>query len=104
MIGKCSNKTWIEITEEDIVFHDAEELWGGKTTNDTQAFLNKKKAGKIVIGPAGENKVPHAGVFSQERTAGRGGLGAVMGSKNLKAITAYGKLKAQAIEKKPREV
>ncbi len=97
LIGKCSNKTWIEITEEDIVFHDAEELWG-KTTNDTQAFLNKK-AGKIVIGPAGENKVPHAGVFSQERTAGRGGLGAVMGSKNLKAITAYGKLKAQTIEK-----
>lgn len=95
--GKCQDKTWIEITEEDVMFHDATELWGQSTT-EVQENLNKK-AGKIVIGPAGENMVIHAGVFSQDRTAGRGGVGAVMGSKNIKAITAYGKLKASPVEK-----
>ncbi|GKX31412.1 aldehyde ferredoxin oxidoreductase [Vallitalea longa] len=95
--GKCKEKTWIEITEEDVIYHDATELWGQSTT-EVQENLNKK-AGKIVIGPAGENMVIHAGVFSQDRTAGRGGVGAVMGSKNIKAITAYGKLKALPVEK-----
>lgn len=97
IIGRCVEKTWIEITEEGVVFHDACGLWG-MSTNETQSNLGKR-AGKIVIGPAGENLVPHAGVFSQERTAGRGGVGAVMGSKNLKAITAYGRLRPPVVEK-----
>ena len=49
--------------------------------------------GKAVIGPAGENKVRFAAIVSQERVAGRTGCGAVMGSKNLKAIVANGKKK-----------
>ena len=44
----------------------------------------------LAIGPAGENKVLYAGVFSGERTAGRGGVGAVFGDKNLKLVTARG--------------
>lgn len=95
--GKCEDKTWIEIVDEQIQFHDATELWG-KNTNETQLAL-AKKPGKIVIGIAGENLVKHAGVFSEERTAGRGGVGAIMGSKNLKAITATGTNKAKALEK-----
>lgn len=95
--GKCQDKTWIEIEDDKINFHDASELWG-KNTNEAQEALDKK-TGKIVIGVAGENLVKHAGVFSQERTAGRGGVGAVMGSKNLKAITAKGTYKAQAMKK-----
>ena len=43
-----------------------------------------------VIGPAGENLVSFAGVLSGERVAGRCGAGAVLGSKNIKAVTAYG--------------
>ena len=46
--------------------------------------------GRLVIGPAGENKVLYACVFSNERTAGRGGVGAVFGDKRLKAVTAKG--------------
>src|SRR5690606_11519031 len=46
---------------------------------------------KLVIGPAGENLVKYACIVSEERAAGRGGLGEVMGSKNLKAITCEGK-------------
>ncbi len=86
--GKSETPVWIEITEEDVKFHDAAELWG-KTTSETQELLGQNR-GKIVIGPAGENLVRYAGIFSEERAAGRGGTGAVMGSKNLKAIVAYG--------------
>lgn len=89
--GKATNKTWIEISEDNVEFHDAKSLWG-KTTGETQELL-PTKAGMIVIGPAGENLVKYAGVFSQERTAGRAGLGAVLGYKNLKAIVAKGKQK-----------
>ncbi|MGF7059628.1 aldehyde ferredoxin oxidoreductase family protein [Brassicibacter mesophilus] len=87
--GKSEAPIWIEITEENIVFHDASDLWG-KTTSQTQELLGQNR-GKIVIGPAGENLVKYAGIFSEERAAGRGGTGAVMGSKNLKAIVAYGR-------------
>lgn len=86
--GKSETPVWIEITEEEVKFHDAADLWG-KTTSATQELLGKNR-GKIVIGPAGENQVRYAGIFSEERAAGRGGTGAVMGSKNLKAIVAYG--------------
>jgi Aldehyde:ferredoxin oxidoreductase len=87
--GKCEKPTWIEIDEDRIQFHDAGNLWG-KTTGETQEILGGK-TGKIVIGPAGENLIRYASIFSGERAAGRAGVGAVMGFKNLKAITATGK-------------
>lgn len=86
--GKSNDKIWIDINENDISFQDATSLWG-KTTGETQKMLGGR-TGKIVIGPAGENLVRYASVFSGERTAGRAGVGAVMGSKNLKAVTAGG--------------
>ena len=87
--GKSEKPVWIEITEEDVLFHDAQDLWG-KTTSETQNALGADR-GKIVIGPAGEHLVRYACVLSGERTAGRAGIGAVMGWKNLKAVTATGK-------------
>jgi len=89
--GKSEAKVWIEITEDAVHFHDASGLWG-QTTSQTQESLGGR-SGKIVIGPAGENLVKFAGVFNGDRTAGRTGMGAVMGSKNLKAITATGSKK-----------
>lgn len=86
--GKSENKVWIEIVNENIIIHDAESLWG-KRTGETQSVLGGK-SGKIVIGPAGENLVLFAAIVSEERVAGRAGVGAVMGSKNLKAVTASG--------------
>jgi len=57
---------------------------------DAQAALDDKKAKSVVIGPAGENLVRYANMASGHRFLGRGGLGAVMGSKNLKAVRATG--------------
>ena len=94
--GKSESPIWIEIGEEEILFHDAKDLWG-MTTSQVQEALDPK-AGKIVIGPAGENLVKYAAVFSEERAAGRGGTGAVMGDKNIKAITAKGKLRPSIAE------
>ena len=96
--GRCETPTWIEITNEKILFHSAENLWGMKVS-ETQHVLEsalEKEHGKpircgiVTIGPAGENLVRYASVMSGERAAGRGGIGAVFGSKNLKAVVVYG--------------
>jgi aldehyde:ferredoxin oxidoreductase len=89
--GKADKPTWIHIEEDKVELKDAAELWG-LNTEETQEKL-PKGTGKMVIGPAGENLVLYACIISQERAAGRGGAGAVMGSKNLKAITAKGRNK-----------
>jgi aldehyde:ferredoxin oxidoreductase len=68
-----------------VEFVDAADLWG-KGTYETQQILGKKKV-HAVIGPAGENQVLFAGIVSNERIAGRTGVGAVMGSKRLKAVS-----------------
>ncbi len=87
--GKAKNPIYIDIIDGEITICDASHLWG-KLTGETQELMGSKKAGKFVIGPAGENLVKYAGVFSEERTAGRAGVGAVFGSKNLKGICADG--------------
>ncbi len=86
--GKSETPVTVEINADEISFSDASGLWG-LTTSETQEKL-PKRTGKLVIGPAGENKVLYACVFSNERTAGRGGVGAVFGDKNIKAVTAFG--------------
>lgn len=62
----------------------------GEVQEALDKHFGKVKTGKIVIGPAGENLVRYASVTSNERFAGRGGVGCVMGSKNLKAVTVRG--------------
>ncbi|MBQ6067595.1 MAG: aldehyde ferredoxin oxidoreductase family protein [Clostridia bacterium] len=86
--GRSETPVTVNILHDDVIFTDASGLWG-KTTTETQEML-PKRTGKLVIGPAGEHKVLYACVFSGERTAGRGGVGAVFGDKNLKAVTAFG--------------
>ena len=91
--GRCQSRKWLEITEDSFAFHDADDLWGTRTGECQKLLAGKvssKKFGKLCIGPAGENRVLYAGIISDERAAGRAGLGAVMGWKNLKAITAAG--------------
>lgn len=86
--GRSAAPVTVNITCSGVTFDDASDLWG-MSTSETQEQL-PKRAGKLVIGPAGENKVLFACVFSNERTAGRGGVGAVFGDKLLKAVTASG--------------
>lgn len=86
--GKSRDKVYLDIDEEGIEIKDAASLWG-KKTGETQALLGARR-GTLVIGPAGENLVRYAALVSQERVAGRGGVGAVFGSKNLKGLVASG--------------
>ena len=96
--GKCGSPTWIEIDNGSFLFHDAAVVWGLKASESqaaVQKLLNDShgkavRCGIATIGPAGENLVRYASVISGERAAGRAGMGAVFGSKNLKAIAAMG--------------
>jgi aldehyde:ferredoxin oxidoreductase len=88
--GKSASPVYLVISSQGVKFKDATILWG-KTTSETAAAIADEGSGSLVIGPAGENQIPFANIRSGHRFLGRGGLGAVMGSKNLKAIVALGK-------------
>lgn len=86
--GKAEKPVYIHLTGDSCHVLDAGEIWG-KDTKETQAWLDQqhgKNTRTACIGPAGENLVKYAAIVSDRRTAGRCGTGAVMGSKNLKAI------------------
>ncbi|UCD70714.1 MAG: aldehyde ferredoxin oxidoreductase family protein [Syntrophobacterales bacterium] len=91
--GRSERPCYIAIQDEEVKILDARDLWG-RTTFEAQDNLEAKhgrNVGILVIGPAGENMVGFANVISQRgRAAGRPGMGAVMGSKNLKAIVVKG--------------
>lgn len=87
--GRAAEPTSVIIRSEGVEFKKAGELWGMDTVS-TQARLVNKRAGALVIGPAGENMVRFANVASGDRFLGRGGVGAVFGSKRLKAVVAQG--------------
>jgi len=91
--GRAAKPSRIEITDGVISVYEAEDLWG----LDTEKVQEKlpSQHGKLVIGPAGENLVRYACSVSGERVAGRCGSGAVLGSKNIKALTAYGTKKCE---------
>lgn len=87
--GKAKKPIYLQITSTGIEFKDGKKLWG-KDTLFVQEKLGGKKAGTLIIGVAGENLVRYANIISGHRFLGRTGMGAVMGSKNLKAIVALG--------------
>lgn len=104
--GKCAVPTWIEIKNDKFFFHEAGDLWGMKVSQsqeELQRRMNEArkcrvKCGMLSIGPAGENMVKYAAVISGERAAGRAGVGAVFGSKNLKAMVATGNHEVQVFD------
>ena len=91
--GASETPVYIEITENGIEIKDASDLWGKKIFETTEIL--KERLGNLTriacIGPAGEKLVKYAIIASEEKAAGRTGMGAVMGSKKLKAITVRGK-------------
>jgi aldehyde:ferredoxin oxidoreductase len=92
--GRAEKPVTLHIDNENGELLSAEDLWG-KMTGPTQEAL-KEKLGRVqvcCIGPAGENLVKFASIVTDERVSARCGLGAVMGSKNLKAIAVGGKTK-----------
>jgi len=90
--GKAESPVLIEITGDGVVFKDASHLWGKGVFETTEALgQNRNKRNVLCIGPAGENLVRIAAIMNdKERALARGGAGAVMGSKNLKAIVVEG--------------
>jgi len=93
--GAAEKPVYVHIKGEAVEVKDASALWG-KTTHETERELKKvagPKAEVVSIGPAGEHLVRIASPITRfRRAAGRGGSGAVMGSKRLKAVVVEGTL------------
>lgn len=92
--GVAKTPVYLWIKDGDIEVRDATHLWG-KTTKETEALIRQElgepRAELAMIGPGGENLVQYACVMSGLKdAAGRTGMGAVMGSKKLKAVVALG--------------
>jgi len=90
--GKAARPVILSIRGRDIRLHDADDLWGRSTTETIE--LLKQREGEnskvLTIGPAGERLVPYSTLFADGDASCSGGMGAVMGSKNLKAIVVRG--------------
>jgi aldehyde:ferredoxin oxidoreductase len=100
--GKAAKPTYISIKKGDVKFRSAKKVWGMKTTDTQQIIKNELKDQNVriaCIGPAGENLSKMACIINELRAAGRKGLGAVMGSKNLKAIAVRGRGKIPIADK-----
>jgi aldehyde:ferredoxin oxidoreductase len=105
--GKAASPQYLTLEDDKAELHDASDLWG-KIVSETTDILEKRHGEKcriMTIGPAGEKLSPMAAIMNDRwRAAGRSGVGAVMGSKNLKAITVRGSGKvAVADEAKLKE-
>lgn len=91
--GKAATPVYLSITEDAVAFHDASHL-SGKSAQETEtairAELQDEEMRIAAIGLAGERRIRFATISNEGRHAGRGGTGAVMGAKNLKAIAVRG--------------
>jgi aldehyde:ferredoxin oxidoreductase len=101
--GKSKTPVSLWITDEKVELRDASKLWGLDTVETTDAIRdelgNEKNVGISTIGPGGENLVRYACIANEKHGFfGRCGLGAVMGSKNLKAVVTKGNLKPPIAE------
>ena len=95
--GRADKPVYLWLDDNRLELRDASAVWG-RDTYDSQALIKAEigvpNAHVLTIGPAGESGVLFAGLFCDHgRTAGRTGLGAVAGSKNLKAIAVKGSKK-----------
>jgi len=90
--GKSPNPVYITIIDDEVKFHDATHL-KSKTTGEVNTYMKETHdipRGVMSIGVAGENRVTYACIQVEDRSFGRGGGGAVMGDKNLKAVAVKG--------------
>ncbi|HSW36353.1 MAG TPA: aldehyde ferredoxin oxidoreductase family protein [Candidatus Limnocylindrales bacterium] len=99
--GVAPKPVYLVVNDNKAELRDASHLWGKKVSETTKQIREDLdgKYNVACIGPAGENKVKYAAIMNDyNRAAGRCGLGAVMGSKNLKAIAARGTIKTTVAE------
>ncbi|MFL0268331.1 aldehyde ferredoxin oxidoreductase family protein [Candidatus Clostridium radicumherbarum] len=91
--GRSENPVYLYINNDKVELRNAMHLWGKTVFETTDEILNETNTGARVacIGPAGEKGVLYATIMNDKhRAAGRSGLGAVMGFKNLKAVVVKG--------------
>ncbi len=104
--GKAGFPVYILVDEGEISIKKANRLWGLTTIEaegTLKQSLQEEKKGRVsiaTIGPAGERSVRYANISSEGRHFGRGGSGAVMGSKNLKAVALRGSKKVDVADEK----
>ncbi len=92
--GKSPKPVYLWINEDEVEIRSAEHLWGKDVPTTTDILLEETdpKAKVACIGPAGENLALMAAIMNDKhRAAARSGVGAVMGSKNLKGVVVQGK-------------
>jgi aldehyde:ferredoxin oxidoreductase len=99
--GQATTPIYLVVTEHGATFHSAGQL-SGKSAEDTEAAIRRElrdeKIQVAAIGLAGERRVRFATISTERRHAGRGGAGAVMGAKSLKAIALRGTQRAQVAD------
>lgn len=88
--GTAQRPLYLVIDYAGVAFKSASDIWG-KDTLESGKRLDKEGRGSLVIGPAGEHLVAFANICSGHRFFGRGGMGAVLGAKQLKGMVAVGK-------------
>ncbi len=98
--GKAASPVYIEISPAGVTINPAAHLWGRRVMETTSILgQNNNKRNVLCIGPAGENLSRIAAIMNDgQRSLARGGPGAVMGSKNLKAIVVEGKQRPEIID------
>lgn len=99
--GQAASPVYLSLNEEGAEIKDATTLWGRGVAEVSSELQEAEGRGASVacIGPAGERQALLAGVMNDvHRSAARGGLGAVMGSKRLKAVVAQGRAKVQVAD------
>ncbi|TFG27781.1 MAG: hypothetical protein EU532_06755 [Promethearchaeota archaeon] len=106
--GKSKKPVFLWINDNTIELKDASDLWGKgvfETQKKIKTKLGDEKIKIALIGPAGEKLVSYASIMNdQDRAAGRCGLGAIMGSKKLKAIAVRGRGRPQVIDKESLKI
>jgi aldehyde:ferredoxin oxidoreductase len=101
--GKAKKPVYLWIEDDKVEIRDAQSLWGlnSQQTRDAVVAATSPRAKVASIGPAGEKLVRFACVMNDDdRAAGRSGVGAVMGSKNLKAIAVKGSKGVKVADRK----
>ena len=99
--GKADHPVYIAVENDTAVIKDASELWGidAYEAEDMLKEREGENAQALTIGQAGENLVRYANIQTSKKSyLGRGGFGAVMGSKNLKGITVKGGLRCESFD------
>jgi aldehyde:ferredoxin oxidoreductase len=102
--GRAPAPSYLVVTEAGADVRPADRLWGRATRDTVQALgaVEGAEADAIAIGPAGERRVRFASMAhywkNREGVSGRGGIGAVLGSKNLKAVVVKGSRKTEVAD------